>query len=156
MTEEEEETAEDGPRRSEPQTLDQIRAALRAALPLRVPIWNPRTNAREKVDALESYLAECAYTRADCEEALYWTWEAEKVLRREWEGIQGWEALLPSKARAKPTEAQVTRAKARVKPEVFDGLSEVKRLIEGLDRQCKRLTRDEETCSRRYSLLAGG
>lgn len=137
-------------------TVEEIKAALLAALPLRVPIWNPRSTAREKVEELENYLAQCAYKRADCEEALYWAWEAEKVLRREWEGIEGWENLLPSKARSRPTEPQVTRAKARVKPETFTGLSEVKTLIEGLDRQCKRLTRDEETCSRRYSLLSGG
>lgn len=136
-------------------TVEEIKAALHAALPLRVPIWNPQTTARGKVEALEDYLAQCAYKRADCEEALYWSWEAEKVLRREWEGIEGWEALLPSKARSRPTEAHVTRAKARVKPETYASLSEVKTLIEGLDRQCKRLTRDEETCSRRYSLLSG-
>jgi hypothetical protein len=137
-------------------TVEEIRQALHAALPLRVPIFNPQTNAREKVEALEDYLAQCAYKRADCEAALYWAWEAEKVLRDEWDGIQGWENFLPSKARSRPTEAHVTRAKARVKPETYAGLREVKTLIEGLDRQCKRLTRDEETCSRRYTLLVGG
>lgn len=136
-------------------TVEEIREVLRAALPLRVPIFNPNDGAREKVSALEDYLAQCAYKRGDCEAGLYWAWEAEKVLREQWESVQGWEPMLPSKARSRPTEPQVTRAKAQILPEVYTGLREVKTLIEALDRQCKRLLRDEETCSRRYSLLTG-
>lgn len=130
-------------------------ARLKTAMPLRCPLFNPNVGGREKVEKLEDYLAQTAYHRAELEEALYWAWEAEKVLRVKWDEIEGWQNLLPSRDRAKPTERQKTWAKGQVDPATFGALDRLKTLIAGLERQIKRLELDDKNTSRRYSLLTG-
>jgi uncharacterized protein (DUF2132 family) len=135
--------------------LEEIRRRLRAALPIRCPLFNPNESGRQKVEQLEDYLAKTAWHRAELEEALYWSWEVEKVLRAKWEGIEGWEQLLGPGARQRPTQAQITAAKARVDQSTYEALAEVKEIIEGLKRQIERLRLDDANTSRRYSLLSG-
>jgi hypothetical protein len=136
-------------------TIQEIRRRLEAALPIRVPLFNPNLQGREKVEQLEDYLAQTAWHRAELEEALYWAWETDKPLRETWEGLQGWQNLLPREQRSKPTAKAVAEAKRQIDGATYDALRDLKLLIDGLERQIKRLTLDDANTSRRYSLLSG-
>jgi hypothetical protein len=129
-------------------TIQEIRRRLEAALPIRVPLFNPNLQGREKVEQLEDYLAQTAWHRAELEEALYWAWETDKPLRETWEGLQGWQNLLPREQRSKPTAKAVAEAKRQIDGATYDALRDLKLLI-------KRLTLDDANTSRRYSLLSG-
>jgi hypothetical protein len=136
-------------------TVQEIRARLEKALPIRVPLFNPNLQGREKVEQLEDYLAQTAYHRAELEEALYWAWETDKPLRDRWDGVQGWQNLLPRDQKGKPTAKAVAEAKRQIDAATYDALRDLKTLIDALERQIKRLTLDDANTSRRYSLLSG-
>jgi hypothetical protein len=136
-------------------TVQEIRERLEKALPIRVPLFNPNLQGREKVEQLEDYLAQTAYHRAELEEALYWAWETDKPLRDRWDGVQGWQNLLPRDQKLEADREGRGRSEAR------DRRGDVRRaprpedLIDALERQIKRLTLDDANTSRRYSLLSG-
>lgn len=131
----------------------EIRKALLTAMRVRFPRMDPNGHPSEKITKLESYLTDTAVLRGDLEEALYWAREAEKVLQDEWDEIVGWEA---HRDRGRNTDQAVTEAKRKVKPDVFRGLRDVKRLIHDIGRQIKRLEKDYDAVSRDYTLLTGG
>lgn len=133
-------------------TLEEIRVALMNALPIRIPQFDPNTHPREKVSALEDHILKCAYHRGELEEALHWCIEAGKALKVKWDGVEGYEPMLPSR----PTKEQVDRAKAKINPDVWAGLQECRSLVESLKRQILRLGgTDYDAASRAYTLMSG-
>lgn len=134
-------------------TEEQIREILVTAMRLRFPRMDPNSHPTEKITKLESYLTDTAIHRGDLEEALYWAREAEKVLEDAWDGIEGWEAIRDKK---RDTDQAVLDAKRKVKPDLYRGLRDVRRLIHDIGRQIKRLEKDYEAVSRDYTVLTGG
>lgn len=130
-------------------TVGEIQARLAAAMPLRIPMFNPSDPPQAKVSALEDYLRTTAYHRAELEEALHWGWEARKLLERQWTDVDGWQAMAGSKA----TGPQIDSAKRVCAPDVWAGIQDVKILLASLERQIKRLEKDGDAASRSYTML---
>src|SRR5436853_5953272 len=135
-------------------TLDEIRAAFDAARVIRIPRFDPNTHGRVKVSALETYINDTAFHRGELEDALWWTWEAERTLRDQWDDVEGYEPFLPSTAKERTQEA-ISKAKRRVNPDVYDGLKLCAQLREAIGRQIRRLEKDYDAASRQYSLVTG-
>lgn len=135
-------------------TLEEIRAVLDRALPIRIPIMDPtnRKSGRERVDELQEHILTCAFHRAELEEALHWCLESGKALRREWDDLQGYQVGLSSR----PTKDDVDRAKRELRPDVWKGLDEARTLTESIKRQISRLGgSDYDAASRVYTMLSG-
>lgn len=136
--------------------LADIRQRLLDALPLRIPRFDPNESPRKKSEELEAYILTTAWQRGELEEALHWAWEAQKLVREQWNEIEGWEPFLPTGRRVgDATKEQVAAAKRHVNSEVSDGLSSANKLVEGLGRQIRRLELDYEAASRAYTLMSG-
>jgi hypothetical protein len=134
-------------------TLEEIKKALHAALPVRVPLYDPNAPPRERIEGLEKHILLVAWHRAELEEALHWAIELGKTLRREWDGVEGHEALLRG---SRPTKEQIEAAKAKIAPGTWDALLEARTLVESLKRQIVRLGgSDFEAASRAYTLMSG-
>jgi hypothetical protein len=108
-----------------------------------------------KIIRLEGFMVDSAIARGDAEEAALYMQAAVKRLEDEWDAIEGWETLLPATA-SERTEKAVVRAKRQLKPELYDGIREGKWLADKLKTQARRLERDEEACSRLYTMATGG
>lgn len=134
-------------------TVDEIRAVLERALPVKVPLFNPEDPPQAKIRSLSDYILKTAEVRAELEQALHWCLEAGKLLRDEWDGIEGWEVALPRGASR--TKDTVNEAKRTVRPDLWPGMQEAKSLSESLGRQIRRLELDFQAVSRAYSLLSG-
>lgn len=104
--------------------------------------------------ALEGYMTDCAIARGEAEEAALYMQSAVKGLEDQWDAIEGWETLLPPQKER--TEKSKVEAKRKLKPELYDGIREGKWLADKLKTQVRRLERDEETCSRIYTMKTGG
>lgn len=134
--------------------LADIKQRLYDALPLRVPLQDPNESARVRIEKLEDHLLKCAWHRAELEEALHWAIEAGKLLRRKWDAIEGHEQMVRSGSRT--TKEQIDAAKARIDPDLWDSLNEVRTLVESLRRQIVRLGgTDYDAVSRAYTLISG-
>lgn len=135
-------------------TLDEVRERLDKAMPLRVPLWDPNMNPKERIEGLTDHLLTCAYHRAELEEALHWTVEAGKTLRAQWDGVQGHEAMVRG---SRPTKDQLDAAKRTIAPDTWAALDECRTLVESLRRQITRLGgTDYDAVSRAYTLMSGG
>lgn len=135
-------------------TIDEIRDALKAAMPLRVPRFDPNTGAREKVEQIEDYMQTAAFHRGELEEALSWLLALGRQLKTEWDGLVGWEAALPRGSNH--TNAQVDAAKRTVRPDLWDALEEARGLAKDIGRHVHRLEFDHDAESRVYTLITGG
>lgn len=146
-------------------TLEQIEVRLKEVAKVRIPVkirrgllvdgeWHP-ISPREKISEVESYLLLCAETRGVAEEARMWAHEATNLVRHEWDHLKGWEAFLPGSS-AKATQPQVMEAKRKVREDLYDGLKKGDYLIRRLSEQIERLTQDEKTASRVYTVITGG
>lgn len=132
-----------------------IKQILEAALVVRVPRFTPDDGPGFKISKLEEHLLLCAWHRGQLEEALYWTLEAGKLLRLQWDGIVGYENALPRGTRH--TREQIDGAKRTMQPGIWESMSEVKYLAENLRRQISRLGgTDYDAVSRAYTLISGG
>lgn len=135
-------------------TLQEIREVLERSLPLRIPLIDPTSASRERIEALEDYILKTAHMRGDLEEAFHWCVEAGKLLRLEWDGLQGYENALPRKTTY--TKEQVDRAKRTVRPDLWTALQDARTLAVALERQIKRFGgSDYEAASRAYTMLTG-
>lgn len=132
--------------------ITEIDARLKAALPLRIPRFNPSDAPGLKIAALEEHMRTAAYHRAELEEALHWAWEAQKLLREQWTDVQGWQSL----AGSKPTQASIDQAKRVCSPAIWSAIQDVKLLLASLERQIKRLDKEADIASRSYTLISGG
>lgn len=135
-------------------TLQEIRKRLEAALPLRIPIIDPsqRKMPRERIEELQDHILKVAYHRAELEEALHYCLEAGKILRRDWDDLQGYQVGLPTK----PTKDDVEKAKRELAPQIWTSLNEARTLTESIKRQITRLGgSDYDAASRVYTMLSG-
>jgi hypothetical protein len=135
--------------------LIEIRQRLTDALSVRVPRFDPNESPGVKIAALEDHLLKCVWHKGELEEALYWTLEAGKALKLQWDGISGYEVSLPRGT--KHTKEQVDAAKRVIQPGIWDSLEECRFLVENLRRQISRLGgTDYDAVSRAYTLISGG
>ena len=140
---------------------DEIRQLLHSHASLRVPKFRrhahgeePPHSPGEMLTALEEYMADVAIARGDLEEALLYADHARHELEDQWNAIEGWHVHITGQA-SKATGPQVTEAKRKMSPDLYDSIREAKWLIERLRAQIRRLEKDEENTSRRYTILTG-
>lgn len=135
-----------------------IRQLLHDAAALRAPIFvrdgDTPTSPTRRIELLEEYMQDLAVARGSLEEAMLVIDQARFSLDDRWEKIDGWRQTLGDGA-AKATGPQIVRAKAEIDRETYEGLREAKWLISRIAAQIRRLEKDEESTSRRYSLLTG-
>lgn len=131
----------------------QIREVHRSAMDVRFPQRDPNEPPQAKITALEDYLTTTAVKRGDLEAARFWAREAEVRMEESWDNLVGWEQL---RDRKRDTDQAIVDAKRKVNPELYAGLRDVRRLIQDIDRQIKRLEKDFEAVSRDYTLITGG
>jgi hypothetical protein len=135
-------------------TIEEIRARLDAALPIRFPVRDPNQPSRQRIEGIEDYIAMTAQHRGELEEALHWCVEVEKNLDRAWDEVEGWETALPR--RQDRTREKVAYEKKRISPELWDSKVEARTLKESIARQIRRLELDYDAASRTYTLMTGG
>jgi len=109
------------------------------------------TAASAKVEKLEEYLGDVAIARGDLEEARLWADHTRHSLEEAWEKVEGWQQQVPNKA----TGPQIMEAKRKIDPATYGALRECKWVIAKLGDQIRRLEKDEEVASRRYTLIVG-
>lgn len=136
--------------------IDECNVKLKAALPIRMPRFNPNLGAREKIEGLEDHILLVAFHRGECEEALYWVIEAKKVLKDRFDAIDGWQSFLRREDRAKPSKEAIAAAKRQVDDGTYLALRDVQTMIEALGAQIKRFREEFESASRVYTLITGG
>lgn len=136
--------------------LQEIRTRLEDAIQIRMPRFDPNSGPRDKISGLEDYMNLVAVKRAELEEALFWTWEAKKLIKDQWDGIEGWEPMLGRSERQKPTKEAIASAKRQVNGQVYEAYREVNGLTEMIGRQIRRLELDQDAASRIYTLIVGG
>jgi hypothetical protein len=119
-------------------TLEEIKKALHAALPVRVPLYDPNAPPRERIEGLEKHILLVAWHRAELEEALHWAIELGKTLRREWDGVEGHEAaaarLAPDQGADRDGEGEDRAGNMGRAP----GSPDSSRELEATDRQARR------------------
>jgi hypothetical protein len=109
-----------------------------------------------KVQALENYISETAWHRGELQRALYWLDEADKVLRDQWDDLEGWLPLAQARKTGKEvTQEDIRQAKRQVDRALYEALRETRHLKEHLGAQIRRLEKDYEAASRVYTLLTG-
>jgi predicted nuclease with TOPRIM domain len=133
-------------------SIEEIRSSIAEIASKRVPSFEESTRPGAKIAALEEFMLTAAYARGDLEEHRILLEELLGTLRARWEGLEGWEMV----AGPRPSKEDVRRAKARLDPTLAASIDEVERLLTRIDRQVRRLERDEATASRAYSLVTGG
>lgn len=117
------------------------------------------TRPGEKIEKLESYLLDVAYSRGDAEQARLYAYAAVRRLTNEWDHLEDWELSFdpdPAKAVAKAaraTQPQIKEAKRSLRPDLYDGIEHGSYLVKRLSEQIKRLEKDEEVASRAYTLI---
>lgn len=131
----------------------QIREVHRSAMAVRFPQRDPNEPPQAKLAALEDYLTTTAVQRGELEAARFWAREAEVRMEESWDNLVGWEAV---RDRKRDTDQAIVDAKRKVNPKLYAGLRDVRRLIQDIDRQIKRLEKDFEAVSRDYTLITGG
>lgn len=134
--------------------LKEARESLFKHSQIRMPVWEKGTAPITKISDLEDYMGTVAVARGDLGEAVLWADSIRIELEEKWEKIEGWEPLIGSGAN-KATGPQIMRAKARIDRATYDALRETKWVIAQLREQIRRLEKDEENASRRYTLIAG-
>ena len=135
-------------------TLDEIRAALNRALPMRSPVFAEDTPGGEKVPVLESYMLAVAEVNGELVEARHWLRLLIDDLGERWKNLQGYEVAL-RKARNRATKEEVHAAKVQIAPQLYDAGREARGLKASVDDQIARFEREERVVSRAYTLITG-
>lgn len=133
--------------------LAEIRQKLYDAAKLRLPSFEEGMSASERVDKLEDYLLETARVRGDLEEARLYAHGALGNLKDQWNAIEGWEMQLRKGER---TQAAITEAKRKCRPDTYAAIEEAKWLIDRLTEQIKRFggtMGDDAVVSRAYTMM---
>lgn len=136
-------------------TLEEIEAALAAALSLRSPILAPDDSGRRKIEVLQNYMLLTAHVSGDLVEAKHWLAALIDRLAGQWESLAGWEVAL-KRPRAKATKAEIDQAKIVVEPQLYAAGRKARALRESVVDQIARLEREERVMSRAYTMLSGG
>lgn len=141
--------------------VEDIKAALHTALPMRPPRFRPEEGAiapsgGQKAAALEDYLLESAFVRAELEEALHWLDSLVAHFKAQVEQMTGYEALLPRKPQDRITQTDINTAKRGLNPVIFDAGAEAKQLRASVLRQIERFEFEAQwVVSRAYSMISG-
>jgi hypothetical protein len=106
----------------------------------------------QKIEQLEFYLLQTAELRQEAGFAKLMVQQAVDRLEYEWEDLEGWEVYLPG---GKTTAPAIREAKKQMRPDLFTGIREGKRICDRLGDQIKRLEKDDQVCSRTYTFLTG-
>lgn len=117
---------------------------------LRVPVFQPATTPRERMDALEEFMLLSAYWSGECHGARLELLGELHRLEREWAAITGWEPFRQGK-----TDASVDQAKATLRPDLWNELVDKRWLVKRLSDEIDRLDRDATKVSRAYTMLQG-
>jgi hypothetical protein len=136
-------------------TLEQIRQVLHDGAAIKMPRFTEEMGPRARVEILEDYLNLTAVTRAELDHARLHAYGALKDLGDQWDQIQGWGMHLSGNGRH--TQADVTAAKAEIRPDLHAAMKESRWLVDRLTEQIDRLSRmgDDQVASRIYSLISG-
>jgi hypothetical protein len=135
---------------------EEIAALVERVVALRPPKFEPGTAPRVKVSALEDYLMDGSYVAAELEEAHHWLSLTIERCTEVIAEMQGYEALLPPKARDRITAADHLAAKREANPDPFLAGAEAKRLRATVLRQIDRLKFEAQwVISRSYSMISG-
>ena len=132
-------------------SIEECKRILHQHATLRMPVFTADDNTGFKVDKIENYMGDLAVARGDLEEARLWADHIRHTLEETWEKVDGWQQQVPAKA----TGPQIVEAKRKIDPATYAALRECKWVIAKLTDQIKRLEKDEENGSRRYTLLTG-
>lgn len=132
-------------------TIEDCKRLLHQHAELRMPVFDAEDSAGFKVEKIENYMGDLAVARGDLEEARLWADHSRHTLEETWEAVEGWQQQVPAKA----TGPQIVAAKRKIDPVTYAALRECKFVISKLGDQIKRLEKDEENASRRYTLIVG-
>lgn len=135
-------------------TVESIRLAIYQAADLTMPRLDPKGSLSANVELVQGYLIETAIARSMLERARLYAHDALGVIRDQWDAIPR-DAYVNHLNGARTTNLQLDAAKAVVEPELADSIRTVKRLIDRLTDQIKRLELDDRAASRIYTMLTG-
>jgi hypothetical protein len=127
-----------------------ISDALATSKGLRVPVFEKGVAPRAKIEQLESYLLLSAFTQGELSEQRLDALVALQEFGREWDHLDGWQALKRTR-----TEAAVEDAKRQLNPVLFDQKRDLEWTIKRLSEEIERLERDATKISRAYSMITG-
>lgn len=125
--------------------------ALDTAKSLRLPLFEPTVGPKQRIESLTDYMLLTAYWSAELSEHRFGLMEELKPLDYEWYYLEGWEPF-----RRNRTEGGVDAAKAQVRPDLWDAITDARWKIARLTEEIDRLERDATKASRAYTMLTGG
>lgn len=140
------------PFEGEPNTLDECKQVLEDIARAKIPAIRGMP-APSKIEQLESYLVETAELRQRALLAKLIVQQALDGLNLEWDQLEGWEVELPTGGRR--TAGDVVEAKRRTNSTLYTSIQTGKRLVDRLGDQVRRLEKDDQVCSRAYTMLTG-
>ena|ERR1035437_5615929 len=117
---------------------------------LRIPLFEAGTMPRTKIDALESYLLLTAWTQGELAEERFRVLAELTTLEHEWSHMDGWQGSQRTR-----TELAVEDAKRKLRPELYDLLTERKWIVKRLSEEIDRLEGDATKVSRVYTFITG-
>jgi hypothetical protein len=128
----------------------EISPTLAKSKKMRIPVFEPATGARTKIDQLENYTLETAFMQGELEEERLEALRDLAQKRHEWDHLDGWEGLKRTR-----TEAAVQDAKRQIRPELYDQIQDLDWTVKRLTEEIDRLERDATKTSRVYSMITG-
>lgn len=123
---------------------------LRTAAALRVPVFEAGAGRLAKIAALEDHTLLSAFVAGDLHEERLGAYERMEPLKREWDGLTGWEAHTRSK-----TDVAANDAKRRLRPDLHAQIADLGWTIRRLSEEIARLAADSDRVSRAYTMLTG-
>jgi hypothetical protein len=128
-------------------TYDEILTVVRHSSKLRMPGFQPDDRTSVRIEALADHMLACATNRGMLEEV--WQWASRLVTNLEEQGLEG-EYEVEGK-----TAAERSACRMRLNPEVFGALRDARQAKADIERQIRRLEKDEATASRAYTFITG-
>ena len=125
-------------------------SAIEISVTLRQPVFGDDAPAREKIPCLESHIALTAYYQGEIAAERLEAHKRLRDLQSEWDHLDGWEMHRRGK-----TDASIDEAKKRIRPDLYDAISELRWLIERLTEEYDRMESEAARAGRRYTLLTG-
>lgn len=134
-------------------TTDEIKRRCLDAAKVRMPTLDKDATTGFQIEQMQDYMLTTAQWRGDLEEARLYAEMAYKVLKDEFEKIpeEQYQPFVNG-----TSLAAVTRARAKVRPDLADGIADARWHIDRLGQQISRLELDAQWASRIYTMLTGG
>lgn len=127
-----------------------ISDALRLAAGLRVPVFPRDAPPGVRSAGMEEFMLVSAFHAGNLHEERLEAHAALEPLKREWELLEGWQALQRGK-----TVESMNAAKRTLRPDLHDKISDLGWTIRRLTEELDRLERDATKVSRAYTMLMG-